>query len=151
MTTVVVIKNPAQRGVEKTTVHEIVTGIIAQKDALNLTNQQIADLSNISKSTVDRVLRDDPDNNPTAQCLFDIADAVGYKIGKQPEEDPSIQRIVDLYETHNRQTALQTASVQERQGKMIHRLLLVLVGILAFVFVMLLIDMISPNSGWVRG
>ena len=87
---------------EKTTVHEIVTGIIAQKDALNLTNQQIADLSNISKSTVDRVLRDDPDNNPTAQCLFDIADAVGYKIGKQPEEDPSIQRIVDLYETHAR-------------------------------------------------
>ncbi len=135
---------------EKTTVHEIVAGIIAQKDALNLTNQQIADLSNISKSTVDRVLRDDPDNNPTAQCLFDIADAVGYKIGKQPEEDPSIQRIVDLYETHTRQTALQTASVQERQGKMIHRLLLVLVGILIFVFVMLLIDMVSPTRGWVR-
>ena len=131
---------------EKTTVHEIVAGIIAQKDALNLTNQQIADLSNISKSTVDRVLRDDPDNNPTAQCLFDIADAVGYKIGKQPEEDPSIQRIVDLYETHTRQTA----SVQERQGKMIHRLLLVLVGILIFVFVMLLIDMVSPTRGWVR-
>lgn len=135
---------------EKTTVHEIVAGIIAQKDALNLTNQQIADLSNISKSTVDRVLRDDPDNNPTAQCLFDIADAVGYKIGKQPEEDPSIQRIVDLYETHTRQTALQTASVQERQGKIIHRLLLVLVGILIFVFVMLLIDMVSPTRGWVR-
>ena len=131
---------------EKTTVHEIVTGIIAQKDALNLTNQQIADLSNISKSTVDRVLRDDPDNNPTAQCLFDIADAVGYKIGKQAEEDPSIQRIVDLYETHARQTALQ----QERQGKLIHRLLLSLVGVLLFLFIMLLIDMVSPTGGWVR-
>ena len=150
MTTAVVIKNTAQRSVEKTTVHEIVTGIIAQKDALNLTNQQIADLSNISKSTVDRVLRDDPGNNPTAQCLFDIADAVGYKIGKQTEEDPSIQRIVDLYETHARQTALQTASVQERQGKMIHRLLLVLVGVLLFMFIMLLIDMVSPTGGWVR-
>lgn len=146
MTTAVVIKNTAQRSVEKTTVHEIVTGIIAQKDALNLTNQQIADLSNISKSTVDRVLRDDPDNNPTAQCLFDIADAVGYKIGKQAEEDPSIQRIVDLYETHARQTALQ----QERQGKIIHRLLLVFVGVLLFVFIMLLIDMVSPSRGWVR-
>lgn len=146
MTTAVVIKNTAQRSVEKTTVHEIVTGIIAQKDALNLTNQQIADLSNISKSTVDRVLRDDPDNNPTAQCLFDIADAVGYKIGKQAEEDPSIQRIVDLYETHARQTALQ----QERQGKIIHRLLLVFVGVLLFMFIMLLIDMVSPARGWVR-
>ena len=146
MTTAVVIKNTAQRSVEKTTVHEIVTGIIAQKDALNLTNQQIADLSNISKSTVDRVLRDDPDNNPTAQCLFDIADAVGYKIGKQAEEDPSIQRIVDLYETHARQTALQ----QERQGKLIHRLLLSLVGVLLFLFIMLLIDMVSPTGGWVR-
>ena len=131
---------------ENTTVHEIVAGIIAQKDALNLTNQQIADLSNISKSTVDRVLRDDPDNNPTAQCLFDIADAVGYKIGKQTEEDPSIQRIVDLYETHARQTALQ----QERQGKLIHRLLLSLVGVLLFLFIMLLIDMVIPTGGWVR-
>jgi transcriptional regulator with XRE-family HTH domain len=146
MTTAVVIKNTTQRGVKKTTVHEIVTGILAQKDVLNLTNQQIADLSNISKSTVDRVLRDDPDNNPTAQCLFDIADAVGYKIGKQTEEDPSIQRIVDLYETHARQTALQ----QERQGKLIHRLLLALVGVLLFLFIMLLIDMVSPTGGWVR-
>lgn len=150
MTIAVAIKNTAQRGVEKTTVHEIVTGIIAQKDALNLTNQQIADLSNISKSTVDRVLRDDPDNNPTAQCLFDIADAVGYKIGKQTEEDPSIQRIVDLYEMHIRQTALQTASVQKRQGKLVHRLLLVFVGVLLFMFIMLLIDMVSPARGWVR-
>ena len=91
-------------------------------------------------------MRDDPDNNPTAQCLFDIADAVGYKIGKQTEEDPSIQRIVDLYETHARQTALQ----QERQGKIIHRLLLVFVGVLLFVFIMLLIDMVSPSRGWVR-
>lgn len=131
---------------KKTTVHEIVTGIIAQKDVLNLTNQQIADLSNISKSTVDRVLRDDPDSNPTAQCLFDIADAVGYKIGKLAEEDPSIQRIVDLYETHARQTALQ----QARQGKLIHRLLLALVGVLIFLFIMLIIDMISPTGGWVR-
>lgn len=146
MTTAVVIKNTAQRGVKKTTVHEIVTGIIAQKDVLNLTNQQIADLSNISKSTVDRVLRDDPDNNPTAQCLFDIADAVGYKIGKQTEEDPSIQRIVDIYETHARKTALQ----QERQGKLINRLLLALVGVLLFMFIMLIIDMISPTGGWVR-
>ena len=150
MTIAVAIKNTAQRRVEKTTVHELVTGIIAQNDALNLTNQQIADLSNISKSTVDRVLRDDPDNNPTAQCLFDIADAVGYKIGKQTEEDPSIQRIVDLYETHIRQTALQTASVQKRQAKIIHRLLLVLVGMLLFLFIMLMIDMISPTGGWVR-
>ena len=91
-------------------------------------------------------MRDDPDNNPTAQCLFDIADAVGYKIGKQTEEDPSIQRIVDLYETHARQTALQ----QERQGKLIHRLLLALVGVLLFLFIMLLIDMVSPTGGWVR-
>lgn len=91
-------------------------------------------------------MRDDPDNNPTAQCLFDIADAVGYKIGKQAEEDPSIQRIVDLYEKHARQTVLQ----QERQGKLIHRLLLALVGVLLFLFIMLIIDMVSPTGGWVR-
>ena len=130
--------------------HEVIAGIVAQKEALGITNQQIADLAKISKSTVDRILRNDDASNPSAQALFDIADAVGYKIGKQREEDPSIQRIVDLYEKNARQTALQTASVQERQGKLILRLLLVLVGVLLFVFVMLLIDMVSPARGWVR-
>lgn len=146
MTTAVVIKNTAQRSVEKTTVHEVIAGIVAQKEALGITNQQIADLAKISKSSVDRIMRNDDASNPSAQALFDIADAVGYKIGKQPEEDPSIQRIVDLYETHARQTALQ----QERQGKLIHRLLLSLVGVLLFLFIMLLIDMVSPTGGWVR-
>lgn len=135
---------------EETTVHEVIAGIVAQKEALGITNQQIADLSKISKSSVDRIMRNDDASNPSAQALFDIADAVGYKIGRPHEEDPSIQRIVDLYETHARQTALQTASVQERQGKLIHRLLLVLVGVLLFVFIMLLIDMVSPTRGWVR-
>lgn len=146
MTTAVVIKNTAQRSVEETTVHEVIAGIVAQKEALGITNQQIADLAKISKSSVDRIMRNDDTSNPSAQALFDIADAVGYKIGKQTEEDPSIQRIVDLYETHARQTALQ----QERQGKIIHRLLLVFVGVLLFVFIMLLIDMVSPSRGWVR-
>lgn len=146
MTTAVVIKNTAQRSVEETTVHEVIAGIVAQKEALGITNQQIADLAKISKSSVDRIMRNDDASNPSAQALFDIADAVGYKIGKQTEEDPSIQRIVDLYETHARQTALQ----QERQGKIIHRLLLVFVGVLLFVFIMLLIDMVSPSRGWVR-
>lgn len=150
MTTAVVIKNTTQRSVEETTVHEVIAGIVAQKEALGITNQQIADLSKISKSSVDRIMRNDDASNPSAQALFDIADAVGYKIGKQHEEDPAIQRIVDLYESRIRQTELQTASVQERQGKLIHRLLLVLVGILIFVFVMLLIDMVSPTRGWVR-
>lgn len=146
MTTAVVVKNTAQRSVEETTVHEVIAGIVAQKEALGITNQQIADLAKISKSSVDRIMRNDDASNPSAQALFDIADAVGYKIGKQTEEDPSIQRIVDLYETHARQTALQ----QERQGKIIHRLLLVFVGVLLFVFIMLLIDMVSPSRGWVR-
>ena len=136
---------------EETTVHEVIAGIVAQKEALGITNQQIADLAKISKSSVDRIMRNDDASNPSAQALVDIADAVGYKIGKQTEEDPSIQRIVDLYETHARQTALQTASVQERQSKIIHRLLLVFVGVLLFLFIMLLIDMVSPTRGWVRG
>ena len=102
MTTAVVIKNTAQRSVEETTVHEVIAGIVAQKEALGITNQQIADLAKISKSSVDRIMRNDDTSNPSAQALFDIADAVGYKIGMQHEEDPSIQRIVDLYEKHAR-------------------------------------------------
>ena len=120
MTTAVCTENTAQRSVGDTTVHDIIAGIVAQKEALGLTNQQIADLSKMSKSSVDRIMRNDEGSNPSAQALFDIADAVGYKIGKQHDEDPAIQRIVDLYESRIRQTELQTIRTQDRQSKLIH-------------------------------
>lgn len=52
---------------------EVISGIIAQKNSLGMTNQQIADTAKVSKATVDRLLRGDPAAGPSAQTLFDIA------------------------------------------------------------------------------
>ena len=42
------------------TLDEVIIGIIAQKNECGMTNQQIADAAKVSKTTVDRMLRNDP-------------------------------------------------------------------------------------------
>lgn len=134
----------------KTTVQEIIVGIVAQKEALDITNQQIADLSKMSKSTVDRVLRNDAGSNPSAQALFDIADAVGYKIWEAPPEDPAIQRVIDLYEARIRQTELQSVRTQDRQNRWLRGVAIFTGIVVLFVLIMLFYDMANPNVGWAR-
>ena len=133
----------------KTKVHDIVSGIIAQKEAKGLTSQQIADLSGVSKSTIDRLLRNDPTASTNAQTLFDVADAVGYRIGGV-EEDPAIQRIVTIYEARIRQTELdthRTAKHLKTWNCIFATLCLIL---FAFIIIVLLIDVTHPNIGWIR-
>lgn len=134
----------------KTTVKEIISGIIAKRDAQGLTAQQIADLSGVSKSTVDRLLRNEEGTGISAQNLFDVANAVGYKIGA-PEEDPAIQRIVDMYEARIRQTEIQHNLSQERQNRWMRWIAIFAAVVVLFVLAMLFFDMANPNVGWVRG
>lgn len=133
----------------KTTVQEIVSGIIAKKEENGITAQQIADLSRVSKSTVDRLLRNDTNFGIGAQYLFDIASAVGYKICA-PEEDPAIQRIVDVYESRIRQTEIQHSASQKRQSRWMLGVAVFAAAILIFVLCMLFYDLKKPGIGWVR-
>ena len=133
----------------KTTVKDIISGIIAQKDARGLTAQQIADLSGVSKSTVDRLLRNEEGTGISAQNLFDIANAVGYKVGASGE-DPSIQRIVDMYEARIRQTEIQHSSSQKRQSRWMLGIAVFAAVIVIFVLSMLFYDLANPSIGWVR-
>lgn len=132
------------------TVQEIVSGIIAKKEEKGITAQQIADLSGVSKSTIDRLLRNDTNLGIGAQYLFDIANAVGYKIGA-PEEDPAIQRIVDMYESRIRQTEIQHSSSQKRQSRWMLGIAVFAAAIVIFVLSMLFYDLANPSIGWVRG
>lgn len=132
------------------TVQEIVSGIIAKKEEKGITAQQIADLSGVSKSTIDRLLRNDTNLGIGAQYLFDIANAVGYKIGA-PEEDPAIQRIVDMYEARIRQTEIQHSSSQKRQSRWTLGIAVFAAVIVIFVLSMLFYDLANPSIGWVRG
>ena len=134
----------------KTTVQEIVSGIIAKKKESGMAAQQIADLSGVSKSTIDRLLRNETGIGISAQSLFDVASAVGYKIGV-PEEDPAIQRIVDMYEARIRQTEIQHNLSQERQNRWMRWIAIFAAVVVLFVLAMLFLDMANPNVGWVRG
>lgn len=135
----------------KTTVKDIISGIIAKRDARGLTAQQIADLSGVSKSTVDRLLRNEEGTGISAQNLFDIANAVGYKVGESNNEDPAIQRIVDMYEARIRQTEIQHNLSQARQNRWMIGVSIFAAVIVLFVLAMLFLDMANPNVGWVRG
>lgn len=124
-------------------------GIIAQKDAKGLTSQQLADLSGVSKSTIDRLLRNDQPGSINAQTLFDVADAVGYCIGGV-EEDPAIRRIITVYDARIRQTELDThRSVKylKRWNCIFAALCLILFSL---IIIVLLIDVMNPNVGWIR-
>lgn len=134
----------------KTTVQDILSGIIAKKKENSMTSQQIADLSGVSKSTIDRMLRNEPGAGINAQSLFDVADAVGYKIGT-PEEDPAIQRIIDMYEARIRQTEIRHNLSQARQSRWMVGVSIFAAIIVLFVLCMLFYDMANPNVGWVRG
>lgn len=134
----------------KTTVQEIVSGIIAKKKESGMAAQQIAELSGVSKSTIDRLLRNETGIGISAQILFDVASAVGYKIGA-PEEDPAIQRIVDMYEARIRQTEIQHSSSQKRQSRWMLGIAVFAAAIVIFVLSMLFYDLANPSIGWVRG
>ena len=55
----------------------VIDGILERKEAEGLTMQQVADRSNVPKSTVTRILRKETPN-PSMKNLADIAAAVGY-------------------------------------------------------------------------
>lgn len=130
-------------------VQDIISGIVAQKKSRGLTTQQIADLSGVSKSTVDRLLRNDPSASVNAQTLFAVADAVGYRLGGV-EEDPAVRRIADVYEARIRQHELdarRTARYLKTWNCIFATLSLVL---FSFIVIMLLIDVTHPDVGWIR-
>lgn len=114
-----------------------------------MTAQQLADLSSVSKSTIDRLLRNEPGFGISAQNLFDIADAVGYK-AEARAEDPAIQRIADLYEARIRQTEIQNNHLIRHQAYWIRILAALCVFLFMAIIAVLLYDVTHPNVGWIR-
>lgn len=138
-------------------VMHIIDGINAKKNALAMTNQQIADASGVPKSTVDRVLRKDTEN-PTMKVILDIARAVGYEFGTPaavqvtpPDQDSQyVRHIITMYE--DRLAAMERSYnlVTAEKNRWI-KILAVLVAILGVgVVTILLIDILNPTVGWIR-
>lgn len=147
----------SEKEVDDLEVFAIIDGINARKNALEMTNQQVADASGVPKSTVDRVLRKDTEN-PTMKVILDIAGAVGYEFGAPAavqvpdgsQDSQYIRHIISMYEAQ--------LAAQERQYNLVTReknrwikILAIIVGILGIgVVAILLIDILNPTVGWIR-
>lgn len=150
---------------------DIIDGILAKKEELGMTSQQLADASGVPKSTVDRILRKDTPN-PSMQTILDIADAVGYQLFESaprtlpvvPMEgaaSPYLQHIITMYErqladkdaAHAREVTKLERNynlVTNEKNRWI-KILAIIVGVLGIgVVTILLIDILNPAVGWFR-
>lgn len=144
------------------TCDEIINGILERKKELNVTNQQIADASNVPKTTVDRILRKET-QNPSFQPVIDIANAVGYDFStaKQnaPEtDDAAMKQIIYIYEQRcadlERESRLKTVQsnlLMAEKTRWIKFLTTLCLALVAGIIIILLYDVTNPNVGWFRG
>lgn len=145
-----------------------ISGILSEhKRKIGVTNQWIADTAKVSKATVDRVLSGGA-KAPRYETLQAIASAVGCTMaefeGMLPEiEDPQQapaepnpeddrffammcmmeDRIADQREQHDAEL--------NRMRKWLSVVVIVCLALVGVLVAILLIDMLNPNVGWIRG
>lgn len=153
-------------------VNDIIDGIIAKKSELGMTSQQLADASNVPKSTVDRILRKGTEN-PSLQTVLDLAGAVGYQFGEavrkplapvpdgDKDSNPYLQHIIAMYErqlsdketAHSNEVAKLERHynlVTSEKNRWITILGIITAILVTGIFVILLIDITNPTVGWYR-
>lgn len=149
------------------TVTDIVDGIILQKNAIGMTNQQLSDASGVPKTTIDRILRHDTPN-PTMQTVLDLAAAVGFSFSNHPEQpspvpedskvkDPMTLHMISYYER-------QAVAYEERIKRVTSHFNMLLaeknrwirfsmaLNIILIVFLVgvLILDLLIPGIGWMK-
>lgn len=110
-----------------------------------MTNQQIADSAKVSKTTVDRLLRNDPGTSPNAQTLIDVANAVGYQIGGAEQHS----EVREIYEEQIKQTEAHYNRILTLQNRWLRFAVILCLILIVFVIAMLLFDMTHPDTGWI--
>lgn len=134
-------------------IFEVIDGINARKVEVGITAQQIADISGVPKSSVDRILRKGTPN-PSAQNILDIATAVGYDIMPQEvqpqDDDPYIKHIIAMYENRIMDQQREYNRVTAEKNRWIRSLSIIVAILVIGIFTILLIDITNPAAGWYR-
>lgn len=149
------------------TTADIIDGIIAKKNERCMSNQQLADASNVPKATIDRILRKDT-QNPSMQTVLDLAAAVGYSFSNHPEQppatpsepgitDPMVLHMIQVYENRGRSyeerikrnTAHFNMLLAEK-NRWIKFSLTLNVILVVFICAILIYDVLHPDIGWIR-
>ena len=126
--------------------------LIALKTARNLTNQQIADLSGVPLSTVTRILSGQTEN-PNIQTIADIVGALDGSmddiLGLKSQAQKEPQSHTDLIELYKEIIRNKDETIRSKD-KAIKIMVGVLIGIVATLMIILIIDMANGGLGILR-
>lgn len=109
-----------------------------------LTNQQIADLSKVPLSTVTRIFNGQTDN-PNIQTLEDIVNGMGVSI----EEITGIKQVQEKFSPDDNLIQLYKDMLKTKD-KYIKILSSVLIGILVCLIILLFVDLLVHDIGYIR-
>lgn len=126
--------------------------IAARKDETGMTSQQIADAANVSKATVVRMLRGDEGTSPTAQTLFDVADAVGCRFGdgKPGDEHAECREKIELMKAHHAEMVAHYNRALAVKTRWLRFTVILSLVLIAVIIAVLVLDVIRPGVGWFR-
>lgn len=122
------------------------------KNEKNMTIQEISDKSGVPTSTVSRIFSGQTDN-PTFQNICDIVVAMGGSLDRlagittdeHPEYDPNavmLQLCRERVEDKDREV--------KKWTKVIRTLWIAFIALVFIVTIMLMIDILNPNIGYIR-
>lgn len=121
----------------------LISRCIAEMDAKNLTNKDVARIAKISESTVSRTLSSNAQNASVA-TLCAICDALELEIdGQHPAKHVSVE---DVYEA--RIEDLKRMIVNK--DRWLWRVSVACAVLVLFILVLLAVDIANPSVGWIR-
>lgn len=126
--------------------------IAARKNETGMSSQQIADAANVSKATVVRMLRGEDGTGPTAQTLFDVADAVGCRFGngKPGDEHAECREQIELMRAHHAEMVAHYNRALAVKTRWLRFAVVLSLILIAVVIAVLMLDVSRPGVGWFR-
>lgn len=119
---------------------ERIEKIKAAQAAQGLSAQQLAEISTVSKSTVYRILRGE--TSPDSVTLDLLEEALGLTVPPATGQDAHTLACRSCRYSYNRQLA--------EKELWIRREFIVCLILVAFICLLLIVDIAIPNAGWVR-
>ena len=128
------------------------------KSEKSMTNQQIANLSGVSLSTVNRIMAGSA-KNPSHEAVVSICSALGGDpagIESEHETHPDCRceifvRVLEGYEQQfDREREAYDAQLRTKD-RWIRALAVALGVIIAIILALLVVDMLTPHIGWLKG
>lgn len=119
---------------------ERIEKIVAAQTEQGISAQQLAAMSAVSKSTIYRILRGE--TNPDTVILTLLEDALGLGAAPSTAGDAHAMACRSCRQSYIRQLA--------EKERWLRRMFVVCLVLVAFVCLLLVVDIAIPDAGWVR-